>query len=408
MTVNELEIEPWSVILEEQRVREKRIAALYPTLILILVFLLCFAGGVLAQRFLEHRRTATYDRPLGVFWEAWDLLETNYFGDLPSPRQRTYGAIRGVLGLLEDPYTTFLEPQTSEVERDRLAGEYGGIGVNLWFDPEGAVVLSPYPDSPAAEAGVTQGDILLAIDGTSIEAATLDDIRVRLRGEVGTTVTLTLARPPTPSFDLTVSRAQIRIPSVTYRVLEQAPTIGYLHINSFTGQTPDEFRDAIDDLQSQGVTGLVLDLRDNGGGLIEPAVDVVDLFLGDGVILYEVRKGEEETVFRADRNAPASDLPLAVLTNGSSASAAEIVAGAIQRRGRGVIVGESTYGKGSVQLIYTLSDGSCLHVTAAVWLLPDRERIGPEGLTPDIEISRTDSLDDPQLDRAVRYLQVGE
>lgn len=386
----------------------KRGGALYATLLLSVFFLLFFASGFAAQRMVGLHRARAYDRPLGVFWEAWDLLETHYYGDLPSARSRTYGAIRGALELLTDPYTIFLEPEPSEVERGRLAGSYGGIGVNLWRDGDGDVILSPYPDSPAEEAGARDGDILLEVNGYSVRTATLDDIRVRLRGEVGSTVELTLSRPPTLPFGLAVLRAEISIPSVTYRILDRHPSIGYIHITSFTTRTPDEAREAVEGLKERGAAWLVLDLRDNGGGLISPASDVADLFLDGGVVLYETRSGGERTTFSAHPDGVASDLPLVVLVNGSTASAAEIVAGAIQTRGRGVLIGDSTFGKGSIQLIYTLSDGSSLHVTTAVWHLPDDQRIGPDGLRPDILLASTDEMEDIQLNRAVRYIQTGE
>jgi len=374
---------------------------------LLLIPLLAFGGGVATQRLLAGRQATARARPLAVFWEAWDLLEKEHYGDLPTPQQRTYGAIRGVLALL-DPYTIFLEPQPSEVEQDRLAGTYGGIGVDLWRDSAGQVVISPFAGSPAERAGVQAGDVLLAVDGQPVADEPPDEVRVHLRGEVSTTVTLTLSRPPDPSFDLVVERAEIQIPSVTYRALDQDPTIGYLHITSFTGRTPDETEEALNALLAGGATSLVLDLRDDGGGLIQPAVEVADLFLDDGVILYEVRRGGEETAREARSGGAASELPLAVLVNNSTASAAEMVAGALQVHRRGILVGEKTFGKGSVQLIFVLSDGSSLHVTSAVWLLPDHQPIGPDGLAPDMEVSRTDELRDAQLDRAVRYLQTGE
>lgn len=401
---SELQNDPIS----NHRLINKRPERAYAALLLLLVFLFSFASGVLAQRLLEQRRAAARNRPLAVFWEAWDILDQSFYGDLPSARQRTYGAIRGTLAMLDDPYTVFLEPQPGEVERDRLAGIYGGIGVDIWRDGEGQVVLSPFPDSPAETADVQSGDVLLAIDGEPVAADTLDSIRVRLRGEVGTTTTLTLSRPPTPPFDLDVIRAQIQVPSVNYRVLEQEPSIGYLHIIGFSERTPDEARQAMDALLAAGVTQLVLDLRDNGGGLIQPAVEVIDLFLDGGVVLYEVRQGGQEAIFRAHAGGMASDLPLAVLVNGSTASAAEMVAGAIQVRDRGVLIGEATFGKGLVQLIYTLSDGSSLHVTAAVWLLPNRQPIEADGLTPDIPVSPAGDLQDVWLERAIQYLQTGE
>ncbi len=380
---------------------------LYGLLLTLLVCLLSFVGGAVAQRLMAQRQEELRNRPLAVFWEAWDLLDEYFYGDLPSPQERTYGAIRGMLGLLNDPYTLFLEPQPGEIERDQLNGAYGGIGVDLWRDPDGRVVLSPYPNSPAEEAGVQAGDVLLAVDHQSIDASGLDDIRTRLRGEVGTTVTLTIARPPTPSFDLPVARAEIQIPSVTSRMLDQAPSIGYLHITGFTSRTPDEAREAVNSLLAAGASQIVLDLRDDGGGLIQSAVDVAGLFLDDRVVLIEAGRGQE-SVFRTDSGSVAADLPLVILVNGSTASAAEVVAGALQVYERGTLIGEQTFGKGVVQHIYTLSDGSSLHVTFAAWLLPNHNPIPPDGLVPDIPVAATGDLQDAALERAIHYFQVGE
>ncbi len=303
-------------------------------LIVALVFLLSASGGFVTHRILARQQAEAAAEPMTVFWEAWEILEQVFYGQVPPAQQRTYGAIRGAFELL-DSHTIFLAPQTGEVERDRLSGAYGGIGVDIWRDGDGNVRLSPYPESPAQAAGIEPRDRLIAIDGQTVVTATIDEIRVQLRGEVGTEVTLTLERPPAPPFDLALARQEIRIPSVTDRVLEQSPTTGYLEIESFTGRTPQETREALDALLSAGITELVLDLRDNGGGLIVPATEVADLFLDEGVILYEIRQGGEEQPTDAERGGPATELPLVVLVNRSTASAAEIVAGAIQPMERG-------------------------------------------------------------------------
>ena len=230
----------------------------------------------------------------------------------------------------------------------------------------------------------------------------------RLRGEVDTTVTLTIFRPPTPPSDIAVTRAKIQIPSVTFRLLDQDSSIGYLRISSFTERTPQEAAAAVDSLLQDGATRLVLDLRDNGGGLIQPAVEVAGLFLDDKVVLYEVRRSEEARTFATAPGGAATDIPLVVLINGSTASAAEMVAGAIQVHERGALIGEQSFGKGVVQLVYTLSDGSSLHVTFAVWLLPDHQPLPTDGLTPDIPVQNVLEPVDEPLGRAIRYFQVGE
>ena len=378
-------------------------------LLLAVTLVVSSSCGFISYRLLMAQLAASVlDQPLGVFWEAWTLLEHGFYGEMPSARERTYGAIRGVLALLGDPYTVFLEPQSGQAERERLAGTYGGIGVDLWRDESGAVILSPFPGTPAEGAGVQAGDTLLAVDGQPVDAASLEEIGAMLHGEDGTAITLTLVRPPAPPFDLVVVRAQISVPSVSYRVLREDPAIGYLRATGFTERTAEEASAALQALLDAGIVGLVLDLRDNGGGLILPALDVADLFLDEGVLLYEVRRGGEETAFRASESQMGPGLPLVVLVNGSTASAGEVLAGILQVRGRAVLLGEPTYGKGSVQLVYTLSDGSSLHVTAAVWLLPNREPVGPAGLAPDVPVASESTPEDVQLDRAIELLLTGE
>ena len=379
------------------------------TLRLFAAFLLClgiaFATGIVTQQ-LWGEFMAKRSQPLGVFWEAWTQVEKYFYGDIPSPQERTYGAIREVLALLDDPYTTFVAPQPHELERDRMRGSFGGIGVTLWRNVEGQMILFPYSDSPAERAGVIEEDILLALGGTEITpATTLDDAMSHIHGEIGTAVTLTISRPPTPPFDLTITREEIQVPSVIWRVLDQATGIGYIHIKSFTERTSDETVIAIQELQAAGATNLVLDLRDDSGGLLDPAVVVASQFLNDGVVLYEINRASEERTLQVQPGGVATDIPLVVLVNGETASAAEVVAGALQDHSRALLIGEPTFGKGSVQLIYEISDGSSLHVTSAVWLTPNRNKINGKGLTPDIYIARGDDLSDEQLDRAVAYLQ---
>lgn len=373
---------------------------------LFLCLCLAFTAGFGAHRMWDELEQVSQSEPLGVFWEAWDLLEQSFYGELPSPRERTYGAIRGALALLNDPYTVFVEPRPRELERDRMRGIFGGIGVTLWRDADGQMVLSPYPDSPAERAGVLEGDILLAMDGETItDETTTDDVSAYLHGEVGTPVTLTISRPPTPPFDLTITRDVIQVPSVTWRVLDQAPDIGYIHVENFTERTGDEVVTALQELQAAEITSLVLDLRDNYGGLIDPAVATASQFLQDGIVLYELKRDTEERTFPVRGGGIAMGVPLVVLINAGTASAAEIVAGALQGHDRAPLVGEPTYGKGSVQLIYELSDGSSLHVTSAVWLTPSQRRIDGQGLTPNVYVPHGDGPQDEQLGYAVDYLQ---
>ena len=354
------------------------------------------------------RTRADGDGSAAVFWEAWDHIERSFYGDLPSAKARTYGAVHESLTLLADPHTVFVEPAARQLERERMSGVFGGIGVTLWRDPSGQVVLSPYRDSPAERAGVSEGDVLLAVAGHhTTDLLTLDEIRAHLHGEAGTTVTITLSRPPTPPFRVSVVREEIEVPSVTWRALEEMSAIGYIRVETFTARTEEEIEEALHQLARDGMRGLVLDLRDNSGGLRSAAVGTASQFIGHRVILYEITgEGETKSIEAAHASGGfAHEAPMAILVNRGTASAAEIVAGALQDWQRGPLVGESTFGKGSVQLIFDLSDGSSLHVTSALWLTPDKRRIEGQGLLPDIRIASSSDLRDGQLDRAVAYLQ---
>ncbi|MCX7683134.1 MAG: S41 family peptidase [Anaerolineae bacterium] len=351
----------------------------------------------------RSRAEDVQNNPFVVFWEAWKHVEQNFYGPLPSPRERTYGAIRETLSTLGDPYTVFIEPQARAQEIVHLRGSYGDIGVTLWRREDGALLLYPLPDSPAARSGVLDGDILVAVDGEVISGTvSLDEVRTRIRGEVGTAVTLTISRPPAPLFDVIVLREEVLIPSVTWRVIDtDGVAIGYLRIESFTEKTQGETAAALQELTQRQVEGIILDLRGNSGGLVGAAVDVVGEFLKSGVVLIERRRDGERSVEVQD-DGVAVELPLVVLVNGGTASAAEVVAGALHENGRALLIGERTYGKGSIQLVYGLSDGSALHVTTAVWLTPGHRQIDGLGITPDVHVPDEGEKDE-QLDWAVEW-----
>src|SRR5690606_29765275 len=230
------------------------------------------------------------------------------------------------------------------------------------------VIVRVYPDNPAEGAGVEEGDIIAAVDGREVDATTTDmnALLSLVRGDIGDPVVLTLQRGD-EVFDVEIVRAELLIPSTFWRVLEEDQRVGYIQVTRFTTRSPEEVKQAIEELREQNVDAYVLDLRNNGGGLVDAAVEVASEFLNGGVVLYEQRQGGADRVFNATRGGTALDEPIAVLVNNGTASAAEIVAGALQERGRATLVGEPTFGKGSVRLILPLSDASSLHVTTAEW-----------------------------------------
>jgi carboxyl-terminal processing protease len=339
--------------------------------------------------------------------QAWQLIDAHFFGTLPTTQTRTYAAIRGLLGTLSDPYTVLIEPSAAKLESDQLRGQFGGVGADLRRDPEGRTLLAPYPDGPAARAGALDGDQLLAIDGSPVEPVQrLDEIETRLRGEVGSPLRLTLGRN-NQTLEIEVIRAQIAPPSTVWRMIDGAPGIGYVSIRVFTDRTLGELRHALDDLRGRGARALVLDVRDNGGGLLQAAVDVTGQFV-DGLVMIEQRRAGGERQLTAPPGGAALDLQLVVLINNSTASASEILAAALRERQRAILIGEHTYGKGSVQSIYSLADGSALHITTAEWFTPSRRALNGQSLLPDIEVTRSvedrAAGRDPVLDRAVAFL----
>ena len=390
---------------------------LFLFVLVILLIVAAFTAGYLANEYVDlstgTAQAAENEEAFSLFWEAWGWVEESYLGEIPPMRQVTYGAIRGALNSLGDPYTVFIEPPAREQERDSLRGNFGGIGAHLSRNEAGEVVLDPIPGNPAEAAGVISGDVLLAVDGQSItDEMTVQEIAQLIRGEKGTTVTLTIRHPSEDELaELTIERDDILIPSVSYRLLEEAPDVGYIQLTRFSGESSKEVREAILDLREQGADRLILDVRQNGGGLLDAAVDVADHFLRGGPVLYQESKGEGEKVYEAGEEALAANVPLVVLVDGGTASSAEILAGALHDRERAILMGSRTFGKGSVQLVYDLSDGSSVHVTSSRWYTPDRHQIDQQGLAPDIPVEMTqeaiDAGRDVVLERAVDYLQSG-
>ncbi len=343
-----------------------------------LLLALGFGAGFVVRDRLERGRS------LPLLEEALGLLESHYLGDLPDPQRLQHGMIRGMLATLEDPYTVLVEPAQHTLQADTLAGEFGGIGVLLSLDDTGAVRLTPLDGSPADRAGIEAGDVLLAVDGQPVNVTEgLDPIAARLRGPVGSEVRLRIRRGRGARV-LTVTRETITLPSVTAFPLPGEPRVGVIKIQRFSERTPEELRTAFADLQATGTQGLILDLRGNTGGLLDAAVEVARFFLVEGLILTEVNTEGETRQVRAERHPGDTDLPLAVVVDGGTASAAEIVAAALQANNRAPVVGQRTFGKGSVQSLFELSDGSSLHITTARWLTPDGRRLDGQGLEPDV------------------------
>ena len=382
-------------------------------MVITTALVVAFATGVATTYLLMNGRAsaAAEGQGLGLFREAWDLVERVFYGDLPDNQHLEWGIIRGALGTLDDPHTSFLEPEPRQREKEALSGRFGGIGAYVTQAEDGSIVLEPMPDLPAERAGVRKGDTLLKVDDLEIgPEMNTEDVIAQIRGEVGTVVRLTLRHEgETEPVTVEITREEIPSPTVEWRMLDEPAGTGYVRLSLFSDRTDKELRQALDELKDQGMTQLVLDLRGNGGGLLGSAVDVASEFLSGGPVLFQVEKGGKEETYEAGSGGKFTDGKLVLLVDGGTASASEIVAGALQDRSRGVLVGEKTYGKGSVQQVFDLSDGSSVHITYAEWLTPNRRQITEVGLTPDFEATITDddrnNGRDPQLDRAIEWLK---
>ena len=293
--------------------------------VITIMVVAAFGAGIGATWLLMHDRTARAEESAEfvVFWEAWHLVEDRFFGDLPDMQRVAWGAIRGALATLDDPYTTFLEPQPRQREKENLSGRFGGIGAYVTQAEDGSIVLDPMPDLPAEQAGVQKGDVLVRVDDTEITPEmTVDDVVTIVRGEVGTIVRLSLRREGEPELVVVeVERQEIPTPSVEWRMLEEADGVGYVRLMIFGGRKDAELVDALEELSDLGMTSLILDLRGNGGGFLDAAVDVASEFLAGGVVLHQVEKDKPDREFTASRSGRYVEAPLVLLVIGQAINA---------------------------------------------------------------------------------------
>lgn len=331
--------------------------------------------------------------------EVSRLLKENAYYTLPDDKTLEYGMIKGLLAASDDPYTVFVEPPQHELQSDRLQGRFGGIGARIERDEENYYYLYPLPDSPSLEAGITDGDRLLQVDDLEVTPETLsDEIEAAVRGPVGQKVNITVGRNPDYApVKYTIERAEVALPSVTWNLSADEPNVGIIHLQIIASSTPDEVTRAIEDLQSQGATHLVLDVRNNGGGLVDAGVDTARLFLESGSVIEQQYRGRDVKTFEVEKPGPFASIPMVVLINRGTASAAEILAGSLQAQDRALIVGTPSYGKDSIQLVFNLSDGSSLHVTAAKWWIPGlTDKIEGKGIQPDVPVAEEAGEDEAQ------------
>ncbi|MFN2199297.1 MAG: S41 family peptidase [Anaerolineales bacterium] len=372
-------------------------------LITLLAGLICAGFFVSGYGFATLQAQNNSD--FSLLEEALTILESHAYIDPPPGNARQYGMIRGLVSAYNDPYTIFIEPAQHELESDDLRGEFGGVGVRIEQNLDGQHLLYPLPDSPAIQAGIQDGDILLAVDQMEIHAEThIEDIQAALRGRKGTKVNVrVLAAVNAQEIEYTLERTTYPIPSVIWNLDDDEPRLGIIHITRMSGTTVDEIRRAVQDLSNREAAFFVLDLRDNPGGLLDAGIDTARLFLQTGVIIEQQYKDQPVEASRITKPGEFSDLPLAVIVNGGTASAAELVAGAIKAHQRAKIYGQPTYGKDTLQLVFELHDQSSIHVTAAKWWVPHLDPpIGGNGVIPDEITNPDDASPKPEIEAIIR------
>jgi len=341
---------------------------------------------------------------IGNLIKVISLVRTQYI----EPVQTTSlvdGATRGIVDSLQDPYSVYLDEQTYKQLQEQISGSFGGLGILVGMNKENLLtVVRVYENTPAAGEGVRAGDIIVGINDRDVQGIDLETAIGLMRGPVGSKVKLTVLREgQTELIDFNITRQEISVPSVEGRLLPNT-RIGYVAISQFTEKTPDEMLQMLTKLKDQGMQGIILDLRDNPGGELTSATRVADNFIPEGPIVYiDYRTGAED-VKRADDKY--LHLPLAVLVNGGSASAAEILAGAVKDTESGVLVGTRTFGKGIVQTVFTLGNDTGLKLTTARYLTPNKKDIHKKGINPDVVVEDLpDQAGDEQLDKAIALVK---
>ncbi len=376
-----------------------------------LVFLAVFLVAIItamayAVGYINHIGYTQFQ--YNLFAEAYNILEKNGLKPMPSQQTTEYEMIRGLITAYDDPYTVFVEPVQHEIETDQLEGKFGGIGAETQRDSDGNVRVYPYLNSPAADAGMPNGAVLLAVEQLTITPETsIEEIVTALRGEVGSKVEVTFTATPggTPA-KVTLERKEFAIPSVTWHMVPDRADLGLVKVTTMAATTASEITAAIDDLSGQGAKNLILDFRGNGGGLVDAGVEVVELFEYDNTpIITLVYPDRPKEIKNARGTGPFAEIPLYIFMDNNTASSAEIVVGALQSAKRATVIGVPSFGKDTIQLVFDLQDGSSIHVSAAQWILPNNPNFGSGvGLQPDIPLPPDQLSDENYLKPVLELL----
>lgn len=343
-----------------------------------------------------------------LFWEVWNILEKRFIKQPLDYEKMLYGAIEGGVKALGDPYTVFMDPDMSKKFAQEMEGTFEGIGAEIGVKNNKITVIAPLSGSPAEKAGLKAKDVILKIDDRETVGMSLIEAVYQIRGKKGTKVRLTIKREGIPKpKEITITRETIEVKSVRYEIKDD---IAYIEIRYFGDPTTREFREAVTDILTRNPKGIILDMRNNAGGYLQTAVDIVSEFIEKGkVVAIEEFSDGRKNEFKARGRARLKGLPCLVLINEGSASASEIVAGALRDHGVAKLIGKKTFGKGTVQELESLSGGTSLRISVAKWLTPKGQNINGNGLDPDIKVELTEkdyeADRDPQLDKALELLK---
>ncbi len=374
-------------------------------------------GHTLGENGGGRSSVTTSESDFGILDEIVNILKEDFIDpEAVDPEILKVGAINGILQALGDPHTVYIDPQSYALGIDVISGTFEGIGAQVEQDPTSGdiVIVTPFRDSPAERAGIRPGDIIKSVDGTSTEGWSVAQTVRLIRGPEGTEVVLGIEHPDGTTEDVAIVRDTIVIPTVFTREIEdaagnQVTDLAYIELQQFTDQAVRDLRDELQRVQDEGYKGVILDLRRNPGGSLEATVAVADAFLDEGVILTQVGRDGQEAVTRAEPGGVATDIPLVILVGPGSASGSEVVACALRDNDRATLIGEKTFGKGSVNHLRELSDQGALYITIARWECPKGEQIEAVGIQPDKEVPWPDAdieaNRDVQLFAAIDYLR---
>ncbi len=378
--------------------------ALFGALAMLLIAGLVSCGLKLGDSSKEAVTSETEEK----IAELKKLIDKNYLHDVDEEELQE-GIYKGYISGLDDPYSVYYDEEETKSFYETTEGEYDGIGAVLSQNMDTGIItlVQIYDDSPAMKAGLQDEDILYKVDKEEVTGEDLTEVVSHIKGEKGTTVDITVLRgEENEEVTVTVTRDTIQAQTVEYRMLED--NLGYIAVSEFDSVTYDQYQQALEDLQNQGMQGLIVDLRNNPGGNLSTVCDMLDLMLPEGLIVYTEDKDRNRQEMTSDGEHQ-FNLPMTVLMNGNSASASEIYAGAIQDYGLGKIVGTQSYGKGVVQQIFDLKDGTCVKLTIAEYFTPNGRNINGEGITPDVEVEYEKDENNPdadnQLEKAMEILK---